>query len=248
MNAFTCPRCGVLAPQELYQLNYGIFLHSDKTLIANKLDIELFRLSLKKEHEQNRLSERKSGNSFRNSIKDWELHLTICTHCEKYTVWENQNIIFPLHTSLPDPEKDMPENVKAVYNEAALVFKHSPRSAAALIRLAIETLIPQLPDFKITKRNLVDMIGELVKQGIPYHIQQALDGIRLYGNKGIHTAEIISEDDSEVSFFLFSLINRIVRELISDKKAIDEFYHSFPVSKLEAIKQRDEKIIKERME
>lgn len=146
-----------------------------------------------------------------------------------------------VYFSLPEPAKDMPENVRKVYEEAAQVFKSSPRSAAALLRLGIETLLPQLPDYTITNKRLVGMIGELVEQGIPKHIQKALDSIRLYGNQGIHTAEIIDEDDAEVGIFLFALVNRIVQDLITDKKQIDDFYSSFPASKLEAIAKRDNK-------
>ncbi|WP_226619741.1 DUF4145 domain-containing protein [Cytobacillus firmus] len=229
LRSFSCPRCGVYCPQKLYIINYaqnGI----SKTLIAFEEDAKNYR-SIRFREEP--------GKPRKENIRDWDFYVTICSECEKYAIWENQKMLFPVKTDLPDPADDMPENIKKIYIEAAQVFKHSPRSSSALLRLAIETLIPQLPDYQITKKRLVDMIGELVAQGIPAHIQKALDSIRLYGNQGIHTAEIVEEDNGEIGTFLFALINRIVKELISDKKAIDEFYNSFPESKLAAIEQRD---------
>ena len=229
--SFTCPRCGVVCPQDLNKIklsNQTGYLSAVKT--PNEIYVDEENSAIAVLQEENIPIDEKWG---------WHLFITVCSECKKYAIWENKKMIFPIITDMPELAADMPEDVKRIYNEAALVFKHSPRSAAALVRLAIETLIPQLPDYQITKKQLVGMIGELVAQGIPKHIQQALDGIRLYGNQGIHTAEIISEDDGEVSVFLFALINRIVRELITDKKEIDAFYNSFPASKLEVITQRD---------
>jgi hypothetical protein len=232
--SFNCPRCGVYCPQELYSLTYysrysgaDPFLHSDHA--ENDQVSSQYLLEIKKHKQQ----------TGKHLLKNWDLYVTVCTECKKYAIFENRIMIFPLTSELPDPAHDMPEDVKSIYTEAASIYHLSPRSASALLRLAIETLIPQLPDFTITKPMLVGMIGELVEQGIPKHIQKALDGIRLYGNHGIHTAEIIVEDDAEMGTFLFTLLNRIVQELITDKKEIDEFYNSFPESKLAAIAQRD---------
>lgn len=39
---------------------------------------------------------------------------------------------------------DMPEAVKALYNEAAIIYNKSPRAACALLRLAVERLCNEL--------------------------------------------------------------------------------------------------------
>jgi hypothetical protein len=244
--SFTCPRCGIVCPQELFRLEYSEAYRSPKTLHNIEDTNELYVNSKKQAIDQYILKLKRDGKfqeglTYQLPDKAWDLYITVCTECERYAVWENGRMIFPFTSTLPEPAEDIPENVRMVYVEAAQVFKYSPRSSAALLRLAIEALLPQLPNYTINNKKLVGMIGELVAQGIPAHLQKALDSIRLYGNQGIHTAEIIDEDDTEIGIFLFELINVIVKELITDKKKIDAFYSSFPASKLAAIAQRDNK-------
>lgn len=136
----------------------------------------------------------------------------------------------------------MPKDVKKIYEEAQSVYEHSPRASSALLRLAIETLIPQL-EFGVNKtQSLFKMIGELVDKEIPTHIQEGLDAIRYYGNNGIHTAEIDMKDDRNSVIFLFNLCNLIVKELITEKKEIKEFYNLIPEKLRSSIDKRDKKI------
>jgi hypothetical protein len=242
--SFTCPRCGVVCPQELFRLEYSEAFRGPKTLHSILEENTKYVQTLKQYRDQYILSLKKVGKTEDDKHmvlpnKRWDLYVTVCLECERYSVWENGRMIFPFTSTLPEPSEDMPENVRMVYVEATQVFKYSPRSSAALLRLAIEALLPQLPNYTINNKKLIGMIGELVAQGIPAHIQKALDSIRLYGNHGIHTAEIVDEDDAEIGIFLFELINVIVKELITDKKKIEAFYSSFPASKLAAIAQRD---------
>ncbi|WP_156741896.1 hypothetical protein [Occultella aeris] len=44
----------------------------------------------------------------------------------------------------PDPSPDMPEDVAQLYEEASTVVGLSPRSASALLRLALEALLKGL--------------------------------------------------------------------------------------------------------
>lgn len=172
-------------------------------------------------------------------IRDWHLDISVCGHCYKYTVWENTKIIFPYTTELPQPHEDMPEEVRGIYSESMGVFKHSPRASAALLRLAIETMIPQLEDYQIKKAKINTMIGDLVTKDIPQHVQQGLDAIRIYGNEGIHPGEIDLTEDEDTVLFLFDLINIMVEELITKKKKIQSFYEKLPVGKLKGILNRD---------
>ncbi|MGE6721067.1 hypothetical protein ACQKGD_27600 [Peribacillus frigoritolerans] len=130
------------------------------------------------------------------------------------------------YSGLPNAHQDMPVDVKNIYEEAILVFKHSPRAAAALLRLAIETTFP-LEDDDI--------------YGIPSHIQKGLDAIRIYRNEGIHPGEIVLNDDQEIVIYMFELINDMVEELISRRKKIQQADAKIPVDKIKSILNRDKK-------
>ncbi|MEX3711224.1 DUF4145 domain-containing protein [Cytobacillus horneckiae] len=224
--AFNCPRCDVLAPQKWYVVTRGV---------EGELMIE--------SAEERALTGRAIaflGNKQHKHREAWELDLTICDYCSKYTIWENRKVIFPYKIfDLPDAHVDMPEDVKQIYTEARLIYKHSPRASAALLRLAIETLIPQLNDYSIKKDTLNKMISELVKKDIPEHIQQGFDLIRVYGNEGIHPGQIVIEETQDMVIYLFNLTNDIVEELIARKQKINEAYSSLPKGKLEEIIRRN---------
>ena len=151
-------------------------------------------------------------------------------------------MIYPFETELPEAHEDMPDEVIGIYLEATLVFKHSPRASAALLRLAIETLIPLLEDYQIKKAKINTMIASLVEEGIPEHIQQGLDAIRIYGNEGIHPGEIVLNDDRETVAYMFELANDMVEELITRKKKIRKVYSQIPVDKIKGIANRDKKV------
>lgn len=83
------------------------------------------------------------------------------------------------------------------------------------------------------------MIHQLVQKDIPDHIQQGLDAIRIYGNDGIHSGEIVMGDNQETVEYLFELVNYMTEELITKKKKIKSFYEKLPLSKIESILKRD---------
>ncbi|MCY7770670.1 DUF4145 domain-containing protein [Bacillus haynesii] len=224
--AFNCPNCGVLAPQKWFEI-------SQPNILAQRIVGEMVN-----ENRLNGPSAYVNGEPVMIS-KPWHLEISICSHCERYVIWENKKMIYPFKTELPEPHKDMHENVKKIYEEAMLVYKHSPRAAAALLRLAIETMIPQLDGYNIKKAKINTMIGELVKKDIPTHIQQGLDAIRVYGNEGIHSGEINLNEDPETVMFLFDLINIMVEELITRKSQIKSFYAKLPIDKIKGIINRD---------
>lgn len=224
LEAFNCPRCGVLVPQMWFTIA--------KDGIANTL--------IKKIENPARDRVRNGIGAHNQQFRiDWDLTISICTHCHQYTIWENQNFIYPYENELPEPHEDMFKDVKGIYQEARDVYKHSPRAAAALLRLAIEIMIPQLEEYNIKKSTINNMIGELVEKDIPEHIQQGLDSIRIYGNEGIHPGEISLNDNQDNVMFLFDLINIMVDELITRRKKIRSFYDKLPKGKIKGIMNRD---------
>jgi len=224
-DAFYCPRCSVLVPHIWFDISLS---NSEKHDISvKKLDESGLAL-----HKYNYITTNKRK-------RDWFLNISVCSRCNTYTLWENGNIIFPYEIDLPQPHEDMFEDVRQIYIEAMHVYKHSPRATAALLRLAIETMIPQLEDYKIKTDTINNMIAELVKNDIPEHIQQGLDSIRIYGNEGIHAGEIVLNEEPEVVLFLFELLNIMVEELITKRRRIKAFYDKLPASKLSGVINRD---------
>src|SRR5688572_6293298 len=67
-----------------------------------------------------------------------------CSECEKVSIWYQGHMLVPATGGVMPPSPDLPKEVQADYNEARAVLAHSLRSAAALLRLAIEKLCVEL--------------------------------------------------------------------------------------------------------
>lgn len=221
--SYNCPRCGVLCPQEHYRVDR----ESNKSIDTIGLSFNPVKCKA--------ADPRFAMHKYRSS---WDLFISVCTECKLYTIWENTEMIFPFTNQLPESAEDMPPDVKGIYNEAAQVFPHSKRASAALLRLAIETLL--VNHLGIKKDSINNMIRSLVAKGnVPEYIQQGLDSLRYYGNQGIHLSQIDLNDDEKKVMFLFSLINIIVRELITKEKEIKTFYDELPDAFRQHIENRD---------
>jgi hypothetical protein len=138
----------------------------------------------------------------------------------------------PVETAHPD----LPEACKHEYEEARDIIGRSPRAAAALVRLALQKLMPVLGE---KGENINTDIGALVSKGLPPEIQQALDYCRVVGNNAVHPGEIDLNDTPEIAHNLFSMINFIVDDRISRPKRVASLYGKLPDGARTAIKKRD---------
>jgi Domain of unknown function (DUF4145) len=165
----------------------------------------------------------------------------ICDYCHKYSIWVDKSMVYPLVGSFPNPHADMPEDVKKDYDEARSIASRSPRSAAALLRLAIEKLTNDLlADDK--GKNLNDNIGILVQKGLPVRVQKALDSLRVIGNHAVHPGEIELGDDQKMANSLFEILNIIVDDMITEPAKINEMFDtSLTDGEKTRIKKRDNK-------
>jgi hypothetical protein len=145
------------------------------------------------------------------------------------------------NSSLPKPHEDMPDDIKEDYEEARDVFPYSARSSAALSRLALQKLCEVLGG---EGKEINTDIGILVSKGLPEHIQQALDVVRVIGNEAVHPGVINVRDNPEIAMELFTLLNEIVENQISMKKRIKDRYNSLPPNKLQGIQDRAKKYSK----
>ena len=165
------------------------------------------------------------------------VQVATCENCAKHIVWVDDMYAYP-DIVAEEPNPDMPEEVKQLYNEAGLIYNKSPRAACALLRLAIDRLCNELGE---KDRDINKNIGELVKKGLPTDVQQALDVVRVVGNKAVHPGQIAFDvDDVGTVTMLMRLLNIIVSRMISEPKEIAGLYDQLSESVKQSIKKRNE--------
>ena len=165
-----------------------------------------------------------------------------CAHCGKQTIWLNGLLLYPNTGHAPAANEDLSLDVKKLYAEAASIVRLSPRAAAALLRLAVETMCLELGP---KKGNLNEMIQSLVDEGkVAKKIQMALDTVRITGNDAVHPGEIDDADDLESVLVIFDLINAIASHAITEPRMIDTVYAKLPMEKRAKIDERGKKAIK----
>lgn len=164
------------------------------------------------------------------------LYVAYCSKCHEYSVWVNENMVYPKATGVALPNADLDDDIKTDYLEAASIVQESPRGAAALLRLALQKLCVQLGQ---RGRNINDDIAALVKKGLSPTIQQSLDFVRVVGNNAVHPGELDIRDNKIVAATLFDLINLIANAMISHPKEVDKLYKTLPKDSRRAIIGRD---------
>ena len=159
-----------------------------------------------------------------------------CNHCNKNSYWYSERMIVPSEAPVPPHHPDLPDSCVSEYNEARDIVARSPRAAAALLRLCLQKLLPELGE---KGKNINDDIGSLVNKGLPVEVQQALDYCRVIGNNGVHPGEIELTDNPEIAHSLFEMLNFIVEDRIARPKKVAALYNILPEGALNAVKKRD---------
>lgn len=165
-----------------------------------------------------------------------DFRVTTCSSCTYKTIWFQHKIVFPLTGFGIRPNLDLPEDIRADFEEASQIAKLSPRGAAALLRLCVQKLCKHLGE---PGRDINTDIGSLVAKGLPVSVQQALDAVRIIGNNAVHPGEIDLRDDLETVGKLFKMVNIIANKMITEPKEIADLYNGLPAGKLQGVKQRD---------
>ncbi|WP_338709052.1 DUF4145 domain-containing protein [Paenibacillus amylolyticus] len=145
-------------------------------------------------------------------------------------------MIDPSSSGIPLPNQDMPGDVLTLYSEAKEVFNKSPRSSAALLRLALQHLFVHLGE---KGENINEDIKNLVRNGLDLRVQKSLDIVRVTGNNAVHPGVLDIVDNSDIAARLFGLLNFIVDAMITQPTQIDSFFSELPEGSKEAIARRD---------
>lgn len=171
----------------------------------------------------------------------------ICNHCNRHSFWLGTEkdvngkyvegrMIYPALQLAALPHLEMPDEIKADFEEARSVAPHSPRAAAALLRLCIQKMCVTLGE---PGKNINEDIGALVKKGLPLEIQQALNVVRVVGNNAVHPGAISADDVAVVSSTLFDLVNYIVEDRIARPKKLASMFAALPEPARADIEARD---------
>ena len=169
-----------------------------------------------------------------------DVKFALCVKCKKYSIWHSYKMIHPLLGEAPLPHQDLPYDIRRDYDEASTVLSLSPRSSAALLRLAIEKLTIHILKDEVG-RDLNDNIKKLVDNGLPVLIQQSLDILRVIGNNALHPGQLDLKDDQQTALQLFNFVNLITDYMITKPQQTDALYQSLPEDSRKAIDKRDNK-------
>lgn len=111
-------------------------------------------------------SVKESGGPWRNKeVVLQDLAISTCQSCHGRSLWFENRLVYPPQTINQPVPHDMPEELQADFEEARAVAPHSPRAAAALLRMCVENLCKKLTD----KTKFDAAIAELEAQGIGSH-------------------------------------------------------------------------------
>jgi hypothetical protein len=170
-----------------------------------------------------------------------DIHVARCQHCQGQLVWLKEAVkepvlVHPSTTTAPRPHADLPAELLPDFEEARQICDVSPRGAAALLRLVLQKLCGHLGE---SGRNINEDIAALVGKGLPAKVQKALDIVRVTGNNAVHPGAMDIADDPETARRLFSLINLIVENRITEPREIESLYGELPETARQAIARRD---------
>ena len=161
-----------------------------------------------------------------------DMLLSLCSSCGKYALWLDDRVIYPASSIAPWPLAEMPDDVKEEFLEARNVVNTSPRTAAALLRLALQRLTVCLGE---SGKDMNKDVANLVRKGLPKKVQKALRAVRAIGRRATQPGMIDPEDDTKTAIALFNLVNMTVDFMISQPKKVNNLYTELPITKKKKI-------------
>ncbi|PFE33923.1 hypothetical protein CN270_11420, partial [Priestia megaterium] len=174
-NKFNCPNCGAFSHQQWSEITHYPFHERGKIELTNFLR-EVPDMYTTEEEEI-------ISSSINNFLTNNYAAISLCYQCKKPSIWIDGKMVYPLSSPVPLPNQDMPKDVKELYEEARKVGALSPIASTAMLRLALEKLLPQIG---AEKGSIDSMIGQLVRKGLPKEVEKALDNLRVIGNEAVH--------------------------------------------------------------
>lgn len=162
-----------------------------------------------------------------NTPQDAYLHTyntqrSVCDKCKGECLWIEERMVFPDTGTAPQATEYMSTDIRKIYDEASRVLSKSPRSAAALLRLALEK---QCKELGSTGKNLHEDITFIVEtKNVSSEVEDAMNDLRIAGNLAVHAGIINLHEDEKNVPIMFDLINFIIEELIARPQKRKEFH------------------------
>lgn len=100
-------------------------------------------------------------------------------------------VVYPSFSPKSFPEY-VPQAIRNDYEEAQSIVELSPKSAATLIRRAIQGVIRDFYNIRVKGNRLIDEINALEKDSIGSEVLSTLHQVREIGNVGAHMEEDVN--------------------------------------------------------
>jgi hypothetical protein len=153
------------------------------------------------------------------------LNIAFCQYCGGFTLWLGNAMIYPRTGEAPPPHKDMPPQIRELYEEARGVLPASPRASAALLRVVLEGL---LKEAGYRRGRLANRLKKARKDGkLSADTYNLAERLRYAGNAAAHYEPwkinpSEGEENREVIYSLFVFVNEVTEELIAKPKRLGE--------------------------
>jgi len=144
-----------------------------------------------------------------------DIAMSFCDACRQPVVWHGQSQIWPASSSAPPAARHMPAEVRASFDEARAIVDHSPRAAAALLRLSLRALAALL----VPPGGTDDDVRTLVESVLPDTVRPAFRTARVLGDGAVRPGELDPRDDRPTALALFDLVNLVVEKTIAEPAA-----------------------------
>lgn len=242
--SFDCPHCGAFAHQKWYKT----YIRSDERQNTPSEIYTLGQNHLKNSTEQAKKilhSPRFIPCPRKRDIDIANVHscyISECYSCKKLTLWIHDKIVYPNIKFDIKPNSDLPLHIQKLFNEAREIVDLSPKGAAAILRLCLEYLCKSLGG----SGKINDDIAKFLEKGLSPTIIDALDIVRVMGNEAVHSGKINLDDNKDIAFKLFKIVNFICEKMITEPREIEEMNARIPENKQKGIQDRNQKANKKR--
>lgn len=252
LKSFSCPECGAFAAHEWFAafanqlppnttagkfITIRVAAATEATGLFTQNRKKVRPLARSKAPEVNFVLRALEADAIcKNEVEN--LFLAQCYSCQKVSVWRNRRLIYPTNRGTFIPNKDLNDDIRSDFLEAASIVEASPRGAAAILRLCVQKICRNARGGK--DEDLNDAISGLAKKGLDSDIVDALDIVRVIGNEAVHPGQLDLRDDIDTASKLFDLVNLIADVLISQPKLIAKLRGKLPKKALKGIENRDQ--------